>query len=232
LKRSRAARFRIIATDAVYPITGRVAPLKEIYALASKYHAMVVVDDSQGIGVLGSEGQGAHAAAALDEGIDVVTGSFGNAMGGGAGGFVAGRSTVIAWLRQKSRSHLSSTALPMGAVAAAKKAIEIVRTEPQHRRKLEENLRAFKEAMATDAGLIVDVTHPALSVLIRNAVLAQKLTDYLFRRNIFTIGYCHPVVHEGDARLCIRLTARHEKKDIESAVKAIGEGMRELKIQL
>jgi glycine C-acetyltransferase len=230
LKRSRAARFRIIATDGVFPMTGQVAKIAEIYALAAKYRATVVVDDSEALGVVGDRGEGTHGA--LQDGIDVVTGSFGYALGGGAGGFVAGRKMIVGWLRQKSRSHAASTALAPGAAAAARKAIELLGIEPDLRGALEANLRTFKEAMARDAGLLVEITHPATSVLVRNAVLAQRLADFLYRRGIYAIGYCHPVVPEGEARLCVRVTARHRKEDLEKAAKAIGDGMKELKIQL
>lgn len=232
LKRSRAARFRIIATDGVFPITGQVAKIADIYALAARYRAIVVVDDSEGIGVVGEGARGTHGLAELPGGIDVVTASFGHALGGGAGGFIAGRKTIVAWLRQKSRSHSASTALAPGAVAAARKGIELVGLEPDLRGALEANLRTFKEAMARDAGLLVDTTHPAISVLVRNAVLAQRLSDFLYRRGIFAIGYCHPVVPEGEARLSLRVTARHRKEDLELTAKAIGDGMKELKIPL
>ena len=224
LKRSRAARFRIIATDGVFPVTGRIANLTDIYALAAKYHATVVVDDSQGLGLLGDAGQGSHAFAGIRE-VDLVTGSFGNALGGGAGGFVAGKSTILTYLRQKSRSHLSSTALSPGATGAAKKAIEL-------RKRLAENLRVFQDAMTKDAGIIPEVAHPAVSVLIRNAVLAQRLTDMLFRERLFVMGYCHPVVPEGEARVSLRITVRHEPSDLERAAKALGDGMKTLKVQL
>lgn len=232
LKRSRAARFRIIATDGVFPVTGRVANLSAIYELAAKYHATVVVDDSQGLGVLGGAGEGTHASLALEGKIELVTGSFGNALGGGAGGFAAGRAPLINWLRQKSRSHLTSTALTPSAVAVALKAIELCRTQPQLRKTLNAKLQIFKDGMTKDAGLIPDVTHPAVSVLTRNAVATQRLADMLYRQKMFAIGYCHPVVAEGDARLGIRITAQHSDKDLEAAAKAIGDGMKELKIQL
>lgn len=232
LKRSRAARFRIIATDGVFPITGRIANLTEIYALAAKYRAIVVTDDSEGLGVVGDGGRGTHSAAKLPDGIDVVTGSFGYALGGGGGGFAAGRKAIIDWLRQKSRPHLGSTALAPGAVAAARKAIDLLGAEPELQRALDANLQVLKDAMARDAGLMVDTGHPAISVLVRNAVLAQRLTDFLFRKGLFAIGYCHPLVPEGEARICLRVTARHGKEDMEAAAKAIGEGMRELKIPL
>jgi glycine C-acetyltransferase len=232
LKRSRVARFRVIATDGVFPVTGRVAPLAEIHALAAKYQAVVVVDDSEGMGVLGPRGQGSHASAGLSEKIDVVTASFGKALGGGAGGFVAGPSTLVGWLRQKARPHLASTSLAPAAAAAALKAIEVLAAEPALGGALDENKRVFRQAMEKDAGLLVDSTHPAISVLVRNAILAQRMTDFLYQRGVFAIGYCHPVVPEGEARICLRLTAKHDAKDLENTARAIGQGMKELGIQL
>jgi glycine C-acetyltransferase len=232
LKRSRAARFRVIATDGVFPITGRTADLEAIYALAAKYHAVVVVDDSEGLGVLGERGEGAHAEATLPDGIDLVTGSFGHALGGGPGGFVAGRSAFVSWLRQKSRSHLSSTALSPAGAAGALASLALARRDSKPRVALRENLRTLKDAMAKDAGLNIDDRHPAVSILVRNAILAQRLTDDLYRRGFFAVGYCHPVVPEGQARLSVRVTARHSKEHVERVAAAIGEAMRELKIQL
>lgn len=229
LKRSRTARFRVIATDAVFPVTGRIADLESIYALAAKYHAMVVVDDSEGLGVLGSRGEGTHGALGLGDKIDLVTGSFGHALGG-SGGFVAGRTSIVSWLRQKSRSHIASNALAPPAVAAANKSIELLRADPERRRTLDENVRTFKEALSRDAGLSVKSSHPAVSVLIRSAVSAQRLVDFIHRRGIFAMGYCHPVVPEGQARICLRMTARHAAKDLERAAQAIGEGIKALQI--
>jgi glycine C-acetyltransferase len=232
LRRSRAARFRMIATDGVFPLTGRIAKLSDIYALAAKYKAAVVVDDSQGLGVLGDQGEGTHAALSLETKVDMVTGSFGNALGGGAGGFIAGGTTVLAWLRQKSRSHLSATALAPAAVATARKALELLPIEIPARNKLGENLRALREAFEKHAGLTVETPHPAVSVRIGNAIAAQRLTDHLFRQGIFAIGYCHPVVPEGEARISLRVTARHTARDVEGAAAAIGEGMKALKISV
>lgn len=232
LRRSRAARFRVIATDGVFPLTGRIAKLRDLYTLASKYEAMVVVDDSLGIGVLGEEGEGTHAALSLKDKVDLVTGSFGNALGGGAGGFVAGGTTLLAWLRQKSRSHLSATALAPPAAAAALKAVELLPLEVPARNQLKTNVGAFRDALERHAGLSVETPHPAVSVRIGNAVAAQRLTDHLFRSGIFAIGYCHPVVPEGEARICFRITARHRPEDVEAAAASLGEGIRALKIDL
>jgi len=201
LRRSRAARFRVIATDGVFPLSGLVANLRYIYSLAAKYNALVVVDDSQGIGIMGDNGGGTHDALGLVDRIDLVSGTFGAALGGGAGGFVAGRKEVVGWLRQKSRAYLSSTALPPVSVAAGLKALELVRTEPQLREQLALNVRMFRDGLAEHGLWTAEGDHPAVAVLIRHAVAAQRLTDFLYRKGVFAIGFCHPVVPEGAAKV-------------------------------
>jgi glycine C-acetyltransferase len=232
LRRSRAARFRVIVTDGVFPISGLIANLQAIYTLAAKYNALVVVDDSHGIGVLGDGGRGTHEALGLTDRIDIVTGSFGNALGGGAGGFVAGRSEIVAWLRQKSRSHLSSTALAPAAAASVLKSIELLHTEPELRDALHMNVKVFRDALAEHGLWTVEGEHPAISVLIRHAVAAQRLTDFLYRRGVFAIGFCHPVVPEGAARIRAQVTARHGQKDLSNAADVFAEGAKELKIAI
>jgi glycine C-acetyltransferase len=232
LKRSRAARFRIIATEGVFPVTGQIANLEAIYALASKYRATVVVDDSEGVGILGDARQGSHGAVPQKVDIDIVTGSFGCTLGGGGGGFVAAQNAVVAWLRQTSRGHLASTALAPSCAAAALACIEQLPRDTASRAALDTNLETFKAAMAKDAGLLVDIAHPAVSILVRSAVSAQRLTDYLYRNGFFVIGYCYPVVPESEGRISLRVTARHTKEQLERVAKAIGDGMKELQIQL
>ncbi len=230
LRRSRAARFRIIATDGVFPLSGLTANLRDIYGLAAKYNALVVADDSQGIGVLGEFGRGTHDQLGLSDRIDLVTGTFGAALGGGAGGFVAGRKEIVTWLRQKSRSYLSSTALPPTSVATALKAIELLRTEPQLRETLDLNVRLFRDALAEHGLWTAEGDHPAVAVLIRHAVAAQRLTDFLYRKGVFAIGFCHPVVPEGAARIRAQVTSRHSQKALSKAADAFAEGATELKI--
>ncbi|HEX9101735.1 MAG TPA: aminotransferase class I/II-fold pyridoxal phosphate-dependent enzyme [Polyangia bacterium] len=232
LRRSRGARFRVIVTDGVFPISGLVANLPDLYTLAAKYNALVVVDDTHGLGVLGDGGGGTHQLHGLGDRIDVVTGSFGAALGGGAGGFVAGRTEIIAWLRQKSRPYLASTALPPVATAAALACIELVRGEAELRTNLAMNVRVFRDALAEHGLWTAEGDHPAVSVLIRHAVTAQRLTDYLYRSGVFVIGFCHPVVPEGAARIRAQVTVRHSQKDLSRAADAFAEGIRELHIDL
>jgi glycine C-acetyltransferase len=230
LRRSRAARFRMIVTDGVFPLSGLPAPLAEIYALATRYNALVVVDDSQGVGVLGNAGRGTHDSVGLTDRIDLVTGSFGHALGGGTGGFVAGKKEIVTWLRQKSRPHLSSTALAPAAAAVALKCLEIVKSDNELRAKLGQNVRFFQGALAEYGLWTAGSEHPAVCVGIGHAVAAQKLTDFLYRRGTFAIGFCHPVVPEGQARIRVQVTARHAQVQLSSAAAAFGAGVKELKI--
>jgi glycine C-acetyltransferase len=232
LRRSRAARFRVIVTDGVFPISGMTANLAEIYGLAAKYNALVVVDDSQGLGVLGDDGGGTHQALGLTDRIDLVSGSFGTVLGGGGGGFVAGRAEVVAWLRQKSRSYLAATALSPVATATALEALRVVRAEPELRTTLTMNVKLFRDGLAEHGLWTAEGEHPAVAVLIRHAVAAQRLTDFLFRRGIYTIGFCHPVVPEGQARIRAQVTARHGQKELSQAADAFAEGVKELKITI
>jgi glycine C-acetyltransferase len=231
LKRSRSARFRVIVTDGVFSLSGLTAHLREMYTLAAKYEALVVVDDSHGIGVLGEHGRGTHRHHRISDKIDLLTGSFGNALGGGLGGFVTGRSEIIAWLRQKSRPYLASTALPPSSVATALKALDLLANQPKLLEAMRSNTRAFRGALAEN-GLLHAATgeHPAIAVPIGDAVLAQRLTDLLYRAGIFAIGFCHPIVPEGSARIRAQVTARHTEADIKKAVDAFLEGARELNL--
>ena len=231
LRRSRAARFRVVVTDGVFPISGLVANLPDIYTLAAKYNALVIVDDTHGLGVLG-DGRGTHHLHGLDDRLDVVSGSFGAALGGGAGGFIAGRPEIIAWLRQKSRPYLTSTALPPPAAAAALQSIALVRTDAELRTTLAMNVRVFRDALAEHGLWTAEGEHPAVSVLIRHAVTAQRLTDFLYRRGVFAIGFCHPVVPEGAARIRAQVTARHSQKDLSRAADAFAAGVKDLNIEL
>jgi glycine C-acetyltransferase len=229
LRRSRAARFRVIVSDGVFPLSGLTSHLREMYGLAAKYDALVAVDDSHGIGVLGEHGRGTHRHHGIGEKIDLLTGTFGNALGGGAGGFVAGRTEIIAWLRQKSRPYLSSTGLSPGAVGAALKAFDLLANDP----KLLETLRANNRILRAKLhalGLLQAATgeHPAIAVHVRDAVLAQRLTDLLYRRGIYALGFCHPIVPEGAARVRVQVTARHTQADLEHTADAFASSIREL----
>jgi glycine C-acetyltransferase len=230
LKRSRAARFRVIATDGVFPLDGECAPLNEIQALAARYDALLVIDDSHGVGVLGENGRGtlAHLGAATKP--HVITATFGNALGGGAGGFIACGREVATWLRQKSRPYLASTALSPASAAAALKAVQVVRSEPQLREDLKANVKLMRDLLAEQGCLVAGrEDHPAIPVMIGNAVLCQRMGDLLYKAGVYTIGFCHPVVAEGAARLRVQVTVAHSQKTLKKAADAFGDATRTLK---
>jgi glycine C-acetyltransferase len=230
LKRSRAARFRVIVTDGVFPLSGLTADLVEIHRLATRYEALVAVDDTHGIGVLGELGRGTHHHLGLQERIHVVTGSLDCALGGGAGGFVAGRREVIAWLRQKSRPHLAAAALSPAVCAAVLKSLDLLRAEPERQVTLNANAKALRDALADHGLWTAESSHPAVAVLLRDAVAAQRLTDLLYKKGVFAVGFCHPVVPEGQARIRAQVTAHHTKADIAHAAAMFKEGADQLMI--
>lgn len=227
LKRSRAARFRVIATDGVFPLDGTTANLAAICALGEKYDALVVVDDRHGIGVLGAKGRGAAEKLGVAGKVDAITGTFGVALGGGAGGFVSGRKAIVGWLRQKSRPHLVSTSLAPASAAAALKAIEVVRDDDGLRESLATNVRIFRSGL-TEAGLkVIASDHPAVAVVLGDAVTTQRMADLLFKKGVFAMGFCHPVVPEGAARIRAQVTAKHTQKALKAAVATFTEAFKE-----
>lgn len=232
LRRSRAARFRAIVTDGTFPLDGTPAKLPEICSLAAKYDALVVVDDRHGIGVTGKNGRGTAAKLGVADKVDVVTGSFGVALGGGAGGFVAGRKSVIEWLRQKSRPYLASTALAPASAAAALEAVRIARKDPAPREDLETNVKVFRGALASAGLAPVESDHPAVAVLLGEAVTTQRTADLVYQKGIFAMGFCHPVVPEGAARLRAQVTAKHTQKALKEAAAAIAEAAAEARRRL
>jgi len=228
LKRSRAARFRVIATDGVFALDGQCAPLREIYELAAKYDALVVVDDSHGLGVLGTSGRGSHVHLGIAREPHVVTGTFGNALGGGAGGFVACSKEIATWLRQKSRAYLACTALAPAAAAAALEAVKRMK-DSKAREQLEKNVKQFREAVTAEGYTCAPGMHPAVAVMIGNAVICQRTADLLHKSGVWAVGFCHPVVPEGAARIRAQLSAAHTAEHLKKAAAGFGQAARHLK---
>jgi glycine C-acetyltransferase len=228
LKRSRSARFRAIATDGVFPLDGVIADLAGICALADKYDALVIVDDSLGIGVLGELGRGTREYARVMERVDIVSGSLSMALGGAAGGYVAASKEVVEWLRQKSVPHLFSGALPPPLAGAAKAVLELLDNGElpiallSHRR---ENLR---DRLAGRGFRILGGEHPLFALEVGDAVTLQKMVNKLYQRGVLVAGLCYPVVPEGLARIRIQVSACHSEDEIGKIVAAFETTGREL----
>lgn len=230
LKRSRAARFRAIVTDGVFPLDGAIAKLDGICALAEAYDALVIVDDAQGVGVLGANGRGTHELRGVIDRVDVVSGSFGNALGGCAGGWVAGRREIIAWLRQKSRPYLISSAPSPANAGAALAALEQVQTTPSLVEKLQKNVELFRAGLEDIGFEVLGGEHPIVAVMVGNVVAAQRMTDILMRNGVYVVGFCHPVVPEGQARVRAQVSAQHTEPGLRRALAAFGASGRELRL--
>jgi glycine C-acetyltransferase len=221
LRRSRSARFRAIATDGVFPFDGRVAELDGICGLAEKYDAMVVLDDSLGIGALGETGRGARELRGMIARVDVVTGTFGKALGGAGGGFIAGRREVIDWLRQKATPYLFSIALAPPLAAAARAALEILERGEAPLASLRGHIAVMKQELELRGFKVLGGEHPTLAVVVGGVVALQKMVNSLYERGIHVLGLCYPVVPEGEARIRLEITARHSAQDIGRAINAL-----------
>ncbi len=218
LKATREKRLRIIATDGVFSMDGHVAPLKEIADLADRYRALLMVDDAHATGVIGKTGRGTHEHANAMGRVDFITGTFGKALGGAGGAFIATRKEAAEYLRQRSRTYLFSNALDTGIAGVSLFVLRYVDEHPELREQLWKNVKQFRAAMA-DAGFSVsDAEHPITPIMLGEERVASDMAKALFDEGIYVIGFSYPVVPKGKARIRVQISAAHTKEDIEEAV--------------
>jgi glycine C-acetyltransferase len=220
LRSTRDCRTRLIATDGAFSMDGYIAKLDEITALAEKYDALVMVDDSHATGFLGPTGRGSAEHHGVMDKVDVFTSTLGKALGGGSGGFTTGRQHIIDLLRQRSRPYLFSNTLPPPLVAAGIKVFEMLSSTTALRDRLEENTRYFRAAMGEAGFDIKPGEHPIVPVMLYEAPLAQEFAARLLDEGIYVIGFFFPVVPRGEARIRVQLSAAHEKAHLDRAVEA------------
>ncbi len=217
LKASQGARMRLIATDGVFSMDGTYAPLDEICRLADTYNALVMVDESHASGFVGEKGRGTPTRFGVADRVDIVTGTFGKALGGAGGGFTSGRQEIIDLLRQRSRPYLFSNTLSPAVAGAAIKAIEIAETG-ELQKKLFDNVAYFKGALQ-DAGFQVpEGDHPIVPIMLGDALVAQKMGALLLERGIYGVAFFYPVVPQGKARIRVQISAAHSKEDLTYAI--------------
>ena len=217
---ARSARRRIIWTDGVFSMEGSIARLPEILQLAEEYDAIVAVDDSHGTGVLGASGRGtAEHFGVLGE-VDIITSTLGKALGGAAGGFVAGSASLCDMLTQRSRPQLFSNALPPTVAASALGAISHLEHNPQLVQKLRDNTRYFRSAI-TEAGFKpLPGETPIVPIIVGETATAIKMSDMLLDEGVFVTGFGFPVVPQGQARVRCQLSAAHSRDDLDEAIAA------------
>jgi len=213
-------RFRIVVTDGVFSMDGNVAPLDKIVALAEKYDAMVMVDESHSAGVVGETGRGVTELFNLKGKVEIITGTLGKAFGGAIGGFTTGKKEIIDLLRQRSRPYLFSNSLPPLVAAAGLKMVEMMTETNELQDKLHRNSEFFITEM-TKLGFDIKPTKSAIcAVMLYDAKLSQKFAARLLEEGIYVIGFFFPVVPKGQARIRVQLSAAHETEHLNKAIRA------------
>ncbi len=220
LKEAQGARRRLIATDGVFSMDGTIAQLDKICDLAEKYDAMVMVDDCHSTGFVGKTGRGTAEHCDVMGRVDIITGTFGKALGGASGGFTAARKEIVDILRQRSRPYLFSNTLAPSIVGASIKVLDILTESTHLRDKLERNTQYFRKAM-TEAGFdIIPGEHAIVPIMLYDAKLSQEFANRLLDEGIYVIGFFYPVVPKEQARIRVQLSAGHEQEHLEKAVAA------------
>ncbi len=228
LLESADARYRLICTDGVFSMDGDIAKLPEICQLAEQYNALVMVDECHATGVLGASGRGTVEHFGLEGRVDIITTTFGKALGGASGGCVSGRREIIALLRQRSRPYLFSNTLAPAVVGGTLKALELLSASSKLIGRLHENTRYFKEQMRADGFEIPDTASAIVPVMLYDEKLALKAADMLLEEGIYVIGFAYPVVPKGKARIRVQISAAHTHDQLDHAVSAFSEVGKEL----
>ena len=226
LKEADAAgcRFKMIATDGCFSMDGDIAKLDEIVALAEKYDALVMVDDSHSSGFMGKTGRGTHEYRGVMGKIDIITTTFGKALGGASGGCISGKKEIIDWMRNKARPYLFSNTVPPAVVGATMKVMDLLSSSTELRDKLEANTKKFRTEM-TEAGFdIIPGDHPIVPIMFGKypdcSKLAVDFANMMLEEGVYVIAFSFPVVAKGKDRIRVQLSAAHSTEDVDVAVKA------------
>jgi glycine C-acetyltransferase len=220
LKETQDKRMRCVVTDGVFSMDGDIAPLKEICDLVEKYDAFIVMDDAHATGFLGSTGRGAAEAAGVLDRIDVITTTFGKALGGATGGVVVSSKKVVELLHQKARTTLFTNALPPVVCGVTSFVLDYVEEHPEFREKLWENTSYFREKMVTAGFTVPKSVHPIVPVIIGKAEPAMNMANDMLDEGIYVIAFSYPVVPMETARIRVQISAAHTKEQIDQLVVA------------
>ncbi len=224
------ARIKLIATDGVFSMDGIIANLKGICDLADKYGALVMVDDSHASGFVGKKGRGSTEYCGVVGRVDVITGTFGKALGGASGGFTTGRREIIELLRQRSRPYLFSNTLTPAVAAATLKAIDMLSHDTSLRDHLESMVADYRKALVDSGFDVIEGTHPCVPVMFYDEKTAARMAEKLYELGVYAVAFTYPVVPKGKARIRTQISAAHTKEDLAFAVECFKKAKAELGI--
>ena len=220
LKEADSARFKLVVTDGVFSMDGIVARLPEVCDLAERYNAMVMVDDSHAVGFMGSRGAGTPDYCGVEDRVQLLSGTFGKALGGASGGYIAGPAAIVDLLRQRARPYLFSNSLAPSIVAATLQALELLQQGEEQRQQLTDNTQYFRRKLDEAGFDLVPGEHPIIPVMTGDAGLAQELAQKLMRHGIYVTAFSFPVVPKGQARVRTQMSAAHSRQQLDQAIEA------------
>jgi glycine C-acetyltransferase len=230
LKEAAGCKLRMIATDGVFSMDGDIARLDAICDLAERYDALVMVDDSHATGFVGRTGRGSWEHCGVPGRVDIITTTFGKALGGASGGCVAARKEIVEYLRQKARPYLFSNTLAPPIVGGTLRALEMISGSTALRDKLEANTKRFRAGMTAAGFDIRPGVHPICPVMLYDEKLAQRMASELLDEGIYVIGFSFPVVPRGKARIRVQLSAAHSEAQVDQAIAAFTKVGKRLKV--
>ena len=230
LRQAQQARFRLIATDGVFSMDGVVANLPVICDLAERYDALVMVDDSHAVGFMGERGAGAPAHWGVSDRVQILTGTFGKALGGASGGYVAGPAAIVELLRQRSRPYLFSNALAPSICAATLAALDLLAQDPAPIAQVRENAHYFRSRMTQLGFTLAGADHAIIPVMLGDAVLAAEFARRMGEHAVFVTAFSFPVVPRGEARIRTQMSAGHSTEQLDRAIDAFARVGRELEV--
>ena len=226
--REAGAKKILIATDGVFSMDGYIANLVGICDLAEEFDALVMVDDSHAVGFMGDHGKGTHEFCGVMDRVDIITGTFGKALGGASGGYTAARQPIVDLLRQRSRPYLFSNTVAPAICAATIRTIELLEESTALRDKVHENARYFRAEMEKLGFDLLPGEHPIVPVMLYDPKVAHEFAKRMLEKGVYVVAFCYPVVPKGKDRIRTQISAGHTKEDIDFAVKAFGEVKKEM----
>lgn len=226
--RNGGCRKILVATDGVFSMDGYIADLPTICDLAEEFDALTMVDDSHAVGFMGKKGRGTPEYCGVMGRVDIITGTFGKALGGASGGYTAARQEIVDLLRQRSRPYLFSNTLAPAICAAAIRTIELLEGSTTLRDRVHENARYFRAGMEQLGFDLLPGEHPIVPVMLYDPHIAQEFARRMLEKGVYVVGFCYPVVPKGRDRIRTQISAGHTKEDLDFAVRCFGEVKKEM----